>query len=357
MADFRMGVVGLGHRGISMFELATTAFPLLKGVAICDSKENILQEAAKKFPNATPYADFQEMLDKASLDILLVETPAECHASFCIAARQRGITVFSDIPSVATIQDGNELWEADQNAPGGFFMTGANPNMYGFIQALCDFYEKGYLGKPFYLEAEYIHDCRNLWASTPWRRTLKPILYCTHSLGPLLRVLKEDLRTVSCMDSGTWVHGGGDEHDLMTAQFQTPSGVIFRFMASFINNAGCGHHSYRVFGTEGYFERLSSRGGQQPITAFNSKKLYGMGSSTILPIDEQRPEYAAAGQAYASHGGADYVLWSKFTEALKDGGPSPISLRDGLRMTLPGVYAAQSALANGALTQIIYPWD
>lgn len=357
MDKFRLGVVGLGNRGKSMFTLATSAFPELDGVAICDSNEKILESAREKFPNTTPYLDFQEMLDKANLDVLLVETPADCHAEFCIEARKRGINVFSDIPSVASVKEGKELWEADKAAPKGIFMTGANPNMYGFIEALCDFYQKGFLGKPYYLEAEYIHDCRNLWPATPWRRTMMPITYCTHSLGPLLRIIDEDLRTVSCMDSGSWTHGGDNEHDLMTAHFHTPSNVVFRFTASFINNAGCGHHSYRVFGTEGYFERLSSRGQQQPITTFNSRKVYGMGTSTILPIAEQRPEYAGAGADFASHGGADFVLWSKFVEALKNGAPSPVSLKDGLRMTLPGVFAAESAKQNGKLLDIAYPWD
>ena len=355
---FRLGVVGLGHRGIAMFELAKEAFgDVFDCAAICDCNESILSEAAAKFPEAAPFSSFTEMLDKAGLDVLLVETPATCHAEFCIEGRRRGLNVFSDIPSVATVQEGKDLWLADKEASGGIFMTGANPNMYGFIQALYDYYQKGYIGKPYYLEAEYIHDIRCLWPSTPWRRTLMPIKYCTHSLGPLLRITDEDLRQVSCMDTGAWTHGGDDEHDLMTAHFHAPSGLVFRFTASFINNAGCGCHSYRVFGTEGYFERLSSRGSQEPITTFNSKKLYGFEKSTVLQISESRPEYEQAGGKFNGHGGADYVLWAKFAEALKNCAPSPLPLKDGLRMTIPGIYAAESAMQGGRLVDIEYPWD
>ena len=32
-------------------------------------------------------------------------------------------------------------------------------------------------------------------------------------------------------------------------------------------------------------------------------------------------------------------------------------MREGLAMTLPGIYAAQSAKEGGALKKIIYPWD
>ena len=76
MAPFRLGVVGLGHRGIHMFELATTAFPeTLVGVAICDNNEEILKAGAEKFPNATPYTDFYELLDTAELLFLRNTTP------------------------------------------------------------------------------------------------------------------------------------------------------------------------------------------------------------------------------------------------------------------------------------------
>ena len=358
MTTYRLGVVGLGHRGIHMFELATSAFPqVLQGVAICDSNEEILQKGAEKFPNATPYADFYEMLDKAALDVLLVETPAHCHAAFCTEARNRNLYVFGEIPCVASLEEARSLWEADAKATRGFFMTGANPNMYGFVEALYNYYRQGFLGKPYYMEAEYIHDCRYLWPTTPWRRTMYPITYCTHSLGPLLRITDEDLRQVSCMDTGAWVEGGDNEHDLMTAHFHAPSGLVVRFTASFINNAGCGHHSYRVFGSEGYFERLSSRGQQKPITTFNSKKLYGFEKNTILSIEEGRPEYEAKAKDFGGHGGSDFVLWYKFTQALAENAPSPISLKEGLRMTIPGIFARESAIHNGKVTDIEYPWD
>ncbi|MBR2905571.1 MAG: hypothetical protein IKC08_06700 [Lentisphaeria bacterium] len=37
--------------------------------------------------------------------------------------------------------------------------------------------------------------------------------------------------------------------------------------------------------------------------------------------------------------------------------PSPIGIKEGLAMTLPGIYAAQSAKEGGALKKIIYPRD
>ena len=35
----------------------------------------------------------------------------------------------------------------------------------------------------------------------------------------------------------------------------------------------------------------------------------------------------------------------------------PVSLRDGLCMTLPGIYAVESVIRNGERVDIHYPWE
>ena len=43
--------------------------------------------------------------------------------------------------------------------------------------------------------------------------------------------------------------------------------------------------------------------------------------------------------------------------ALLEGKPAPISLREGLAMTLPGIYAEESAKRGGEVLRMTYPWD
>ena len=45
-----------------------------------------------------------------------------------------------------------------------------------------------------------------------------------------------------------------------------------------------------------------------------------------------------------------------FQAVLKKTEP-PISLREGLRMTLPGIFAEQSTKQKGAILDMRYPWD
>ena len=365
MNEIRIAVVGVGRRGGHLLELALKTAEKINPVAVCDIDDSHWYKSmndqlplSEKFPDTHFYEDFQKMLNNEKIDVLIVETPASIHAGFCAEGLQRNIHVLSDIPLVRSYAEAEMLWEAGRKSQ-SFLMTGANPNEWGFIEAMYDLYQKGLLGKPFYLEAEYIHDIRYLWQATPWRsKGGQPIKYCTHSLGPLLRLLPDDeLRKVSWVSTGAHVVGGEGQNDLMTAHFTTQKNVVVRFTASFINEAKCGLHSYRVFGTEGYFERLSDRGHYPARSMFNSKKLYGASKLTELPIDTTRPELP---ESYLDnvHGGADYVLLYDFFNALRSGNMEKvITLRDGIRMSLPGIFAGESADKGGQIVDIVYPWD
>lgn len=352
----KLGIVGLGRRGAGMFDLAVKGFNWVIPAAICEAQKGLLENAKEKYPEVNAYEDYAQMLDESDLDAVMIETPADNHAVFCAQALKRGINVFSDIPSVDSLEEAEMLWEAGQKSS-AMFMTGANPNYWAFVEAMVDLYAKGLLGKVSYLEAEYIHDIQSLFEETPWRKTYPPIKYCTHSLGPLLRILEEDLKYVSCVSTGSHINNFPGQQDLMTAHYRTENNVVVRQTCSFVNNAHIGNHSYRIFGTEGYFERNGGRGDIiKATTMFSSNKMYGAQELTELPVDTMRPEYRDNPRA-AGHGGADYAMLDAFFRAVLNGEASPLNLREGLRMTIPGIYAAESSRQNGALLEIRYPWD
>ena len=318
---------------------------------------------AELFPEATFFEDYDEMLDKGGLDLVLVETGADIHAEFCAKALEKDINVLSDIPVVANLAEAERLWKVSQSSK-AMFSTGANPNEQRFAVLLKEFYEKGLLGKPYCMEAEYIHwsmpgntESRHWHENGDWRRLLIPIRYCTHSLGPLLTILDEELRKVSCF--GTGIHADPETYpnkkkdDMMCAQFQTDSGVVVRLMRNGRCRAQIGHHSYRVFGTEGYMERIDRF--DKPVIRYNSMKELDMSLKEIdgrfmPPAYEKNPD--ATG-----HGGMDYAMMDHVLRAILEGRPAPIPLKDGLAMTIPGIYAEESAKRGGEVLRIKYPWD
>lgn len=353
--QIRLGVVGYGGRGVNLFEYATQTFAGILPAAICECDLDRLARARASQPDAAHFDDFDEMLASGTLDALLVETPATCHAEFCARALEHSIHVLSDIPPVASVEEAERLWEAGTKSE-ALFMTGANPNMAAWIDEVIDLRVKGLLGDPYYIECEYIHDCRSLWPESPWRATLEPIKYCTHDLGPVLRIIDEAPEWVSCFDTGSHVNREEGQHDAMAALFRTPSNVVIRFLASLINNRPKEGHQVRLYTTKGYFEALP------PYLApedggfiFHSIERDGADEMTALDIPPVGPAYRAF--TGTGHGGWDHALLDQFFAAIRAGAPSPIPLREGLRMTLPGIFAAESARRGGELMRIAYPWD
>lgn len=359
MANIRFALVGYGSnpkhgvaRGRHLLTLSTQSFEDVEAVAICEKNPESLAIAKEEFPHARHFDDFDAMLASVPIDALLIETPAHFHAEFGVKALERNIHVLSDIPTVNTVEEGRSLWRASEKS-GAFYMTGANANLFGFIETAVDLKKRGLFGEPYYVEAAYIHDCRKLWEDTPWRATLEPILYCTHSLGPVLRLIDEDLEWVSCFDTGSHINKEQGQHDAMAALFRTKSNVVVRLLVSFINEYIGAHHSFRFLTTTGCFERTPPYPGGQKTLSY-SKNFYAHKQWIELPSDANRPEFDA--KKDTGHGGNDYALVESFFKAVRSGGPAPISLREGLCMTLPGVYAAESARNGGQLTRIEYPW-
>ena len=371
MKKLRVGVVGLGHRGRTMFRLAGEKFECVDPVAACDVfphnwyEKNWLMEKAmcEIFPNTVFYESYDEMLEKAKLDVVIVETGADIHAEFCAKALEKDINVLTDIPVVASLKEAELLWNTAQRSK-ATISVGANPNEQKFAIMLKEFYESGKLGKPYCMEAEYIHwslpnsdAAKSLYENGNWRKLLCPIRYCTHSLGPLLTILKEDLRYVSCVGTGKHApietYMADDTRDDMScAQFWTESGVVVRLLRNGRCRADIGHHNYRVFGTEGYMERLERDG--DSVIRFNSQM--DNPSAQTVSGEFMPPAYADNPDA-VGHGGIDYALLDHFFKAIVNGEPAPISLREGLAMTLPGIYAEESSKRGGKVLTMYYPWD
>lgn len=376
MKSLRIGVVGLGHRGRYLLKLASE-FEQVQVAAACDIRpqnwyaKQWLSNAplSDMFPETAFYEDYDRMLDEAKLDAVLVETGADIHAEFCRKALDKNVNVLSDIPVVASLQEAEDLWKAAQRSKAVIYV-GANPNFSKFSILLKEFYEKGLLGNPYCMEAEYIHwskpgsaDSVHLNENGDWRRKLIPIRYCTHSLGPLLNILNEELRKVSCF--GTGEHADPAEYatrkqyadqpidDMMCANFQTPSGVVVRLMRNKRCRAGIGHHNYRVFGTEGYMERIDRF--DNPVIRYNSMKELDTGLKEISG-EFMPPAYANNPNA-RGHGGMDYAMLDHFLLAIGEGKGESVTLKAGLAMTLPGIYAEESARRGGEVLTMRYPWD
>jgi predicted dehydrogenase len=354
MASINIGIIGYGFRG-RVLAGACRAVDRVKVASVAETSAAGRDAAAREIPDVRTFERHEDMLDSGLVNAVLVEAPPETHTAICIAALGRGLHVMSDVPAVQEISEAEPLWTAANRAK-VIYAFGATTNFWGFVDAGADLIRKGLLGKPYYAEAEYVAEIGWLTRLTPWRKHFAPIRYCTHSLGPILKWLGEELREVVCFTTGSKHNADPGDDDAMTALFRTSEGTVVKLLTSFITSHPSPFHRYVLYGTAGYFEKTQPLAGGESQVLFSSRNAYGMQGLTRLPVTEARPELQGSPVA-GEHGGADVVMLNNFADAIEDKAAPSVDIRAALLMTLPGLYALDSARHGGRLTQIHYPWD
>src|SRR5438132_2177669 len=89
----KLNIAGIGVGGKGQSDLAEFAkSPKVNIVALCDVDDRQAAKSRERFPNATYYKDFREMLDKEkkNIDACSVSTPDNIHAVAALAAMQLG---------------------------------------------------------------------------------------------------------------------------------------------------------------------------------------------------------------------------------------------------------------------------
>jgi predicted dehydrogenase len=100
-------IIGLGKMGLS-HDAILGAHPEAEMVAVCDTSSLVL-DAFKKYSQVKTYSDYREMLEKESLDFVLVATPTKFHYPMAKMALDRGLHVFCEKPFSLTVSEGEEL--------------------------------------------------------------------------------------------------------------------------------------------------------------------------------------------------------------------------------------------------------
>ena len=199
----RVGVVG-APRGGGYVE-AFRAITQTDLAAMCDLDPKILEDSADEAGVSLRYTDYEEMLDEARLDVVVVSTPMPLHVPQSVAALERGIHVLSEVPAATDL---DQCWHLVQavRARHAVYMMAENycylkPNV--LVRAMT---QAGVFGELYYGEGGYVHELKGLNETTPWRRFWQTGIdgntYPTHSLGPLLQWMQTRVVTVACMGSG-----------------------------------------------------------------------------------------------------------------------------------------------------------
>ncbi len=169
----KIALVGCG--GISSCHFAAIEKLKDKGVslaAVCDIIEERAEKCAQKY-GCKAYTDYDEMLEKESIDVVHICTPHYIHADMAAKALQKNINVVLEKPCAVSEESLLKLQNAQKNSSAQIavcFQNRYNPSVK-FIKSLLDGGEYGNV-----LSARALVTWRRdkeYYDADPWRGTLK----------------------------------------------------------------------------------------------------------------------------------------------------------------------------------------
>ncbi len=102
-----VGLVGLGKMGLSHLAIIKM-HPRVRIAAVCDSADYLL-DVIHKYSGVQIFKKYEDMLEKANLDAVIISTPSRLHAEMVRRALQLGLHVFCEKPFVLDPTEGADL--------------------------------------------------------------------------------------------------------------------------------------------------------------------------------------------------------------------------------------------------------
>lgn len=341
----RCGVSGLG-RG-RMFVSILSRMQGCEVVAACDPNPRTFDGLS----GIATFADYDQFLDQ-KLDLVAVISPGPLHAEQSLKALESGAHVLTETPCVYSLSQAQAVVAAVQKA-GLKYMLAEDYIWSGWAAGLRRMAQEGKFGEVLYAEGDYTHDCRDLMlvdggryvpyaerrehpgARKTWRATdLPPIQYCSHTLGPILRMLGDRVGSVYGLSVGGRAAPDLAPTDIESALFQAEKGAIIRLtngftvaspMSLYYNFVGT-HGSAKIFIAGDVVARWWTEVGECPA-----------GWQDIPPEWLERPD---------GRSGVE-VMVEEFVESVRKDAEPPINVYESMDMTVPGILAHESGRQGG----------
>lgn len=355
MDELRIGIIGLG-RGRTYAALCRA----VGGAAVTAiyDVDAARADAAAGEVGARAYPDLEAFLG-AAIDAVVVASPVAFHAEQAAAALRAEKHVLSEVTACADLPQARALVRAARGS-GAIYMLAENYRYLDEVELVRRLHADGRFGDAYYAEGEYLHDCRLLFrdadGALTWRGRGELGVYCTHSLGPLLYILGDRVRSVSALEAGRDRFAPDFEGPAMhLMQLETDGGRVLRVRVDAVSPRPHQAMYYALQGTRGAYESWRGRGDEsklwledehEPSRVDRSPPWAALAAYAPRSIPDRLATPPEAGSG--GHGASEYWMLREFLTACRGEAPSPIDVDRGLDYTLPGVLALESAAAGGA---------
>ena len=152
MAGLTVGIIGLGYgrAHISAFQANGCSV-----VALCQRNETAARKVADTYGVPQVYARWEDMLERARPDIVVIATPPHLHLPIARAAFTRGAHVLCEKPVAMTTAEARAMVDEARRA-GRVAMTDFNWRFTPAMQTLHSIAAGGEIGRVFHLAAWWL---------------------------------------------------------------------------------------------------------------------------------------------------------------------------------------------------------
>lgn len=377
-----IGVIGLGGRGMGLMGACILPRAEVKVTALCDLYEDRRLEAAARVETATGSrplvtGDYREVLELKDLDAVLVSPGWTPHVEIACAAMKAGLYAAVEVGGAYSIDDCWRLVHT-QEETGAQCMLMENCCYGRYELMVLNMVRQGLFGEIVHCQGGYRHDLRAEVARGRENRHYRKDNYLlrncenypTHELGPIAGVLDINrgnrmvkLNSVASKAAGLHdyilTRGGAEspgaelrfaQGDVVTTIITCARGeTIVLTLDTTLPRAYT--RAFHVQGTRGMFSEDSRTiflDGVHDTFEFNSRGLWGNADTYFEKYEHPVwTRYAREG-VQGGHDGMDWLEFTAFFNAVREGAPVPIDIYDMASWMSVSALSEESIAAAGA---------
>lgn len=284
MSDIvKLGVIGVGGMG-SLHVRDIAGMPNVQLAAVCDIQPERASRIGEQY-SVKAYTDYQEMLEKAELDGVVIATPHYDHTPISIAALEKGIHVLVEKPIAVHVNDARKMLKAYRAAksrkPELVFAIMFQNRTYGYWQKIKDLIDSGELGRLIratwiitsWFRSQFYYD-NGGWRAT-WKGEGGGVLLnqCPHNLDIYQWLCGMPKRVSGFASIGKYHHI--EVEDEVTAYFEYENGMVGHFITTTAESPGT--------------DRLEIVGEKGKLVMENGKILFYRNRSSMLEFIKTSP--------------------------------------------------------------------
>ncbi len=249
----RVGLLGAGRIARLYHLPVLNTIPGVEILAIAETDDEAREHCRSRAPAASLFSNHRELIESCRLDAAVICLPPALHAQAAIACLERGLHVYLEKPLATTLEDGERIIRAWQQA-GTVAWTGFNFRFHPLVIEMRNAVRNGAVGELLSVRASFCSTGHSLPAWKTQRSSGGGALLdlASHHFDLLHFVLGQEIIEVNSL-----LHSHSSEEDTAVVQLRLEGGQLVNALTSI---AAVEQHRMEIIGSDGeiVFDRYRS---------------------------------------------------------------------------------------------------